>query len=67
MDIRQTFLSTLMKIGESFMIETHQVQNSSMDIMYVGAVGDCFESKIVGFAVAHATLHPPPAIHIVNP
>ena len=48
MHVRQTEISAGVAIGQSFVIEAHQMQNRGMDVMHVDRVLDGTEAEFVG-------------------
>ena len=52
-DVGQTKIPTAVTVGESFVIESQQVQHCGVQIMDVDFVGDGSMSVFVGFAVGH--------------
>ena len=54
MNVGQTKIPPAVTVGQSFVIESQQVQDSGVQIVHVDFIGDCPVSIFVGFAVGHS-------------
>ena len=57
MYVREAFLASLMEIGQSLMIQAHEMKNCGMDVMDMRSSFDCFEAEIVSGAVSRTALN----------
>ena len=63
MDVRQTIISAAKAVGQTFVVESHQVQYCGVQIMHVDDVLNGVPAEIVGGSVNHpasnsGTRHP---------
>ena len=57
-DIGQTEVTAGVAVGQSFVVETHEVQNRRVQVMNVHRVLDSLKTKFIGRAVDDSPLHP---------
>lgn len=63
-DVRQTEVTALEAIGESFVIDSEQVQHGRMQIVNMDHIGNGVITKLVGGTISSTPgLMPPPASH----
>ena len=55
--IRQSKIATRVTIGQSFVVDSHQMQNRGMQIMNVNAIVNGAESKFISFTIRLAAFY----------
>lgn len=54
MDIGQSELSSLMKVGQSLMVNAHQVQDRGLQVVDMDRLVDHMEPEFIGLPPGHA-------------
>ena len=58
MYVGKSLLASLMKVRKGLVIDTHQMQDSSVDIVDVRFISHGFKTKLVCFTVTYSAFHP---------
>ena len=57
MNIGKGFLTTLMEIGQIFVVDTHKVEYCGMNIVNMSLVDRSLESKLIRFAITYPAFY----------
>jgi len=58
--VGQSALKAVVVIGEAFMIQSHEMKDGGIEIVYRGAAGNRLEAKLITFAMAEGFLNAGP-------
>ena len=57
-DVRQAEFSTLISVGQPFVIHAEQIKNRGVEIVYVDSVFTYIHSEVVGLSVTDSAFDP---------